>query len=61
MKRFELLLAGSLAAVLLLPPQAGAEVPYNCGTGTLRDVGAVIETFPAEKHTRVVTKTNKRG
>jgi hypothetical protein len=61
MKRFELLLAGSLAAVLLSPPPAGAEVPYKCGTGTLRDVDAVIETFPAERHTRVVTKINKRG
>jgi hypothetical protein len=61
MKRLELLLAGSFTAVLLFPPPASAEVPYKCGTGTLRDVDAVIETFPAEKHTRVVTKTNKRG
>src|SRR5215510_7794502 len=61
MKRFELLLAGTLAAVLLPPSLARAEVPYTCGTRTLRDVEAVIETFPAEKHTRVVTKTNRRG
>ena len=61
MKRFDLLLAGSCAAVLLFPPPAGAEVPYKCGTGTLRDVDAVIQTFPAERHTHVVTKTNKRG
>ena len=61
MKRFELLLAGSCAAVLLLPPAAGAEVPYKCGTGTLRDVDAVVEIFPVEKHTHVVTKINKRG
>ena len=27
----------------------------------MRDVDAVIETFPAERHTHVVTKTNKRG
>jgi hypothetical protein len=61
MRRFELLRAGSVAAVLLFPPPAGAEVPYKCGTGTLRDVDAVIETVPVEKHTHVVTKTNKRG
>jgi hypothetical protein len=61
MKRFELLLAGSCAVALLFPPPAGAEVPYTCGTGTLMDVDAVIETFPVEKHTHVVTKINKRG
>jgi hypothetical protein len=61
MKRFDLLLAGSFATMLLWPPSAGAEVPYTCGMGTLRDVDTVIETFPAEKHTRVVTKTNRRG
>jgi len=61
MTRFELLLAGSLAAVLLPPSLTSAEVLYTCGTGILRDVEAVIETVPAEKHTRVVTKINKRG
>jgi len=61
MTRFELLLAGSVAAVLLIPPPAGAETPSTCGTGTLRDVDVVIETVPAETHTHVVTRTNKRG
>jgi len=55
------LLAGSLGAVLLSASLAGAAVPGTCGSGKLRDVEVVTETFPPQSHTRVVTKINKRG
>jgi hypothetical protein len=61
MKPFEFVVAGSFAAVLLGPLPAGAQAPYTCGTGTLRDVDAITETFQTPQRTRIVTKKNKRG
>jgi hypothetical protein len=58
MKPFEFIVAGSFAAVLLGPSPAGAQA---CGTGTLRDVEAITETFQTPQRTRIVTKKNRRG
>ena len=55
------LLAGLLGATVLSASVASAEAPRTCGTATLRDVEAVTEILPADSHTRVVARTNKRG
>ena len=55
MKRFV------LAAALLLPVQAGAQTPYNCGMAVLRDVEVVTETFALPTITHVRTGRDRRG